>query len=415
MGSSRGVRLRAAPRVVGGLVAMLCLGATAAGQARAGSIALAPLGDVAQKLTAYDGYVVFSRYEPTARDWRLMLWHAGSVEPLAAAPRNMPFDADAGPAANGGPVVVYSRCAQDPPASASELAGSQYVREPDWASARGCRIYELALPSGSPRLVTGIHARGASDSTPAIWRGAIAFARVAAGSHIAKIDLWQPSRHLLVPLGAGRPPCLSSTGSCEVSKHAPSSAWVDGMSMDGSLLSYEWSTSTATFGEAPFPELRVDPLDDARQSAPSQVIAERFASGTCGYYEGISPSALGEMVLYTEINGDCGASGGGPEEVGSSFQLYSTSARLWRSAGGGPGLVAAVAAYGSTTYWISDLPRSPSPLPGPSTCSPGYVGCFEPAFEYAKDCAPAHGTCTLMQSSGLAFGATEVRHPGFLG
>jgi len=397
------------------LVAAFCWGATAASRARADSVALAPLANVAQKLSAYDGYVVFSEYDPTAKDWRLLAWHGGSVDTLAAAPRDMPFDADAGPAANGAPTVVYSRCTQDPPASPSELAGGQYVREPDWASARGCRIYELALANGSPRLVTGIHARGASDATPAIWKGEIAFARVAAGAHVAKVYLWQPSRHLLVRLGAGRPPCPSNTSPCESNKHGAPSAWADGMSLDDSLLGYEWSTSTASFGEAPFPELRADPLHNARQSAPSQVIDERFASGTCGYYEGISPSALTGNVLYTAITGDCGASGGGPEEVRSSFQLYSTHTRLWRSAKGGPGLVAAVAADRSTTYWISDLPTAPSPLPGPAKCSPGYVACFEPVFQYASDCAPAHGTCTLMQSSSLDFGVTEVRHPGLPG
>jgi hypothetical protein len=401
--------------VLAALAAGLCLGAAATGQARASSLAVTPLGDVAQRLTAYDGYVVFSQYEQTAGDWRLMVWHEGSVQPLAAAARDMPFDADAGPTASGAPVVVYSRCAQDPPASPSELAASQYVREPDWASAHGCRIYELALPHGSPRLVTGIHAQGASDSTPAIWRGEIAFARVAAGSHVARVYLWQPSRRLLVRLGAGRPPCSSNNSSCESSKRGAPSAWVDGMSLDGSLLTYEWSTSTATFGEGPFPELRADPLRGARQSAPSQVIDERFASGTCGYYEGISPSALGENVLYTAINGDCGASGAGPEEVRSSFELYSTHTRLWRTARGGPGLVAALAEDHSTTYWLSDLPTLPSPLPSPTKCSSGYVACFEPVFQDVQDCAPAHGTCTLMQASSLDFGVEEVRYPGLPG
>jgi hypothetical protein len=413
--SSVKARRWATPRVAAALVAGLCWGTTAAGQARADSLAPIPLGDIAQKLTAYDGYVVFSQYEPAARDWRLMVWHGGSAEPLAVTPRDMPFDADAGPATNGAPAVVYSRCIQDPPASASELAGNQYVREPDWTRAHGCRIYQLALPNGSPQLLSGIHARGASDSTPAIWRGEVAFARVAAGAHVAKVYLWQPSDRLLVRLGGGRPPCPSNGSPCESSKRGAPSAWVDGMSLDGSLLTYEWSTSTATFGEGAFPELRADPLRDARQSAPSQVIDERFASGTCGYYEGISPSALAGSVLYTAISGDCGASGRGPEEVRSSFELYSTHTRLWRTAEGGPGLVAALAEDRSTTYWISDLPTAPSPLTGPARCPSGYVACFEPVFQYAQDCAPTHGTCTLMQSSGLDFGVDEVRYPGLPG
>jgi hypothetical protein len=140
---------------------------------------LAQLPNAAQKLTAYDGYVVFSQYEPSARDWHLMVWHSGSIGPLPVPARDMPFDANAGPAANGRPAIVYSRCAQDPPPpTANELQSSEYLREPVWTDARGCRIYELALPNGSPKLVKGIYKPGASDSTPAIWDGDIAFARL---------------------------------------------------------------------------------------------------------------------------------------------------------------------------------------------------------------------------------------------
>jgi hypothetical protein len=414
MGRATGIRRRAALSAIVALAAALCPVSAAASPARAASHALAPLANVAQKLTAYDGYVVFSEYEPSARDWRLMAWHAGRITALDAPPRDMPFDADAGPGANGAPKLVYSRCSHDPPVSQQELAGNQYLREPDWTRARGCRIYELALPGGSPKLVKGIHAQGASDSTPTIWKGEIAFARVSAGSHVAKIYLWRGSHHLLVRLGGGRPPCLLSGSPCERSKGAPPSAWVGGMSLDGSVLSFEWSTSTATFGEAPFPELRADPLRNARQSAPSQVIEERFASGTCGYGEGISPNSAAKNVLYTTISGDCGASGGGPEEVGSSFQSYSTQTRMWRTTRGGPGLVAALAEDHSTTYWISDVPKSQSPVRAQTECEPGYIACFEPVFEYAQDCAPAHGTCTLMKTDGLSFGVPEVRHPGSL-
>jgi hypothetical protein len=403
-------------RAVATLCTVLCsLAAPAGARAQAPSVALAPLPNAAQKLTADGGYVVFSEYQPAAKNWRLMAWHDGAVKRLAVAARDMPFDADAGPGASGAPTVVFSRCAHDPPATQAELAGNQYVREPDWTRARGCRIYRLALPNGSPQLVKGIYAHGASDSTPAIWKGEIAFARVAAGAHVAKVYLWQPAPRRLVRVGAGRPPCVGGPARCVGHSAEPPSAWVDGISLDGRLLSYEWSTSTASFGEAPFPELRADPLHGMRQSAPSQVIQERFASGTCGYSEGISPDAVSSNVLYTSIEGDCGATGGGPEQVRSSFQTYSTTTRRWHSAEGGPGLVAAIAADRTGTYWISDVPKAESPLQQTVKCARGYVACFEPAFQYAQDCAPAHGTCTLMRTNGLQFGAGEVRHPGSLG
>ena len=75
--------------------------------ATAASTPLAPLPDAAQKLAAYDGYVVFSRYEAAAQDWHLMVWHEGSIRALPVSPRDMPFDASAGPDANDRPTVVY--------------------------------------------------------------------------------------------------------------------------------------------------------------------------------------------------------------------------------------------------------------------------------------------------------------------
>jgi hypothetical protein len=149
---SRYRRILCALVAIAGLLLWL-LGGSVSGAIAAGT-PLAQLPNAAQKLTAYDGYVVFSQYEPSARDWHLMVWHSGSIGPL--------------------PVP-----AQDPPPpTANELQSSEYLREPVWTDARGCRIYELALPNGSPKLVKGIYKSGASDSTPAIWDGDIAFARL---------------------------------------------------------------------------------------------------------------------------------------------------------------------------------------------------------------------------------------------
>lgn len=169
---------------------------------------LVQLPNAAQKLTAYDGYVVFSEYDAAAQVWHLMVWHAGSIRALPVPARDMPFDANAGPAANGRPTIVYSRCAQGPSLpTANELQSSEYVREPVWTDARGCGIYELALPGGLPKLVKGIYKSSASDSTPAIWEGDIAFALLTAGSRDAKVYLWHHSTRRLTALGAGPGPC----------------------------------------------------------------------------------------------------------------------------------------------------------------------------------------------------------------
>jgi len=395
--------------VIAGLLWLL--GSSVSG-AIAASTLLAQLPNVAQKLTAYDGYVVFSQYEPSARDWHLMVWHGGSVRALPVAAREMPFDANAGPAANGRPALVYSHCAQDPPPpTTNDLQSSEYIREPDWTNARGCRIYELALPSGSPKPVKGIYAPGASDSTPAIWQGDIAFARLTAGSRDAKVYLWRNTSHRLIGLGAGPGPCRAGVveGLCEAHPKTPPSAWVGGMSLDGSALGYEWIVENGGpgFGIGPDPEIRIDPLRAGRQSAPGLVLSTSFVSGACGYAESSSPSVVGSSLLYDTNGGGCE---GGPEEILSSFTSYSTKNRTWRAARFSPGLVVAIAEDHGTTYWI----RHDLKVFGPNVdCSPGLSACSGSAFTEAQDCSPAHGTCTLMQTNDLALGAPNVNLRAF--
>jgi hypothetical protein len=386
------------------------LGGSASGAVAAGT-PLAQLPNAAQKLTAYDGYVVFSQYEATAQNWHLMVWHGGSIRPLPVAARDMPFDANAGPAANGQPAIVYSRCSQDPPPpTANELQSSEYLRESVWTDARGCRIYELALPNGSPELVKGIYEPGASDSTPAIWEGDIAFARLTAGSRDAQVYLWRHSTRRLTALGAGPGPCRTHffEQRCEAHPRTPPSAWVGGMSLDGSALGYEWIVQNggSPFGEGADPEIRVDPLQAGRQSAPGLVAATSSASGTCGYVESSSPSVLGSNLFYDTNGGGCES---GPEEILSSFKSYSATTRTWRGARFDPGLVVAIAEDHGTTYWIRDDLKEFGP---DYLCSANLSGCSGEAFTEASDCNPAHGTCTLMQTNNLALGASQRRSPG---
>jgi hypothetical protein len=380
----------------------------------ADSTPLAQLPNAAQKLTAYDGYVVFSEYEAAAQDWHLMVWHGGSIRPLPIPARDMPFDANVGPAANRQPAIVYSRCAQDPPPpTAEDLQSSEYLREPVWTDARGCRIYELSLPNGSPKLVKGIYKPGASDSTPAIWDGDIAFARLTAGSRDAKVYLWHHSTRRLTALGAGPGPCHAYffEQQCEAHPRTPPSAWVGGMSLDGSALGYEWIVENGGpgFGEGADPEIRVDPLRAGRQSAPGLVAATSFVSGACGYAESSSPSVVGSSLLFDTNGGGCES---GPEEILSSFKSYSATTRAWRAARFGPGLVVAIAEDHGTTYWIRhDLKEF-----GPNDeCSAGLSACSSYAFTEARDCNPTHGTCTLMQTNDLILGPSQHRSPGIFG
>lgn len=126
----------------------------------------------ATPVSAYAGHVVFSRYD--AGVYRLVEAHGSPsgliTTVLPVAPRAVPFDADAGPAADGTPTVVYSRCATDPRLGADGI--------PLWATGRGCDVYRLALGATGETRVGGVSTGGASEFLPALWRDRIAFGRV---------------------------------------------------------------------------------------------------------------------------------------------------------------------------------------------------------------------------------------------
>ena len=121
-------------------------------------------------LSAYGGHVVWSI--PMTGGYGLVHWHDGRLEPLAVAPRPVPFDIDVGPDARGRAVALYSRCRDEPPADDID----------SWTIARGCDVYAYTLEgAGRERLVRSISRRASSETTPSMWRGAIAFARRATG------------------------------------------------------------------------------------------------------------------------------------------------------------------------------------------------------------------------------------------
>jgi len=346
---------------------------------------VAQLPNAALRLTAYDGYVIFSELDAQSR-WRLMAWHDGSISTLDAPERTIPFDADAGPSADGTPAVVFSKCVHEPPAKPSEPG----VQAPpvDWAKASGCHVYELALPDGTPRLVRGIYAASASDTTPAIWMGDIAFARTRPGSRVPTLYVWDHARGRLERVGGGPSSCpaLNATFGSPYCIHPPPhlSAWVDEMSLDGHSLVYQWilpEDDERPFGE-PYAEIRVDPLRGGSQDAPSQVVFESILGGACNGEQGGSPDAIDGSVLYIWHNSVCGE---GAEKPVTAIGSYSTASHRHAEARVSSGIAVAVAQDHGTTYWITDAVKKASP-----------------GFDYSKSCAPAYSTCTLMRTVNLA-------------
>ena len=148
-------------------------------------------------ITAYGGHVVLSRLDPRPACGRSCAGTPASSTCCPSRQRSVPFDADAGPDADGKPVVVYSRCATDPAAPGrGELSPA-----PDWQTARGCDVYELPL-TGELReaKLAAPSSRTKSETTPSIWRGGVAFARHADGGATPTV--------LYVPAGAKAPRVL---------------------------------------------------------------------------------------------------------------------------------------------------------------------------------------------------------------
>jgi hypothetical protein len=161
------------------LVSMI-LGAAPAAQAAEAVLAVAP---DASGITAFGGEVVLSQHDAATGRWALMRLRNGALERLPVAERSVPFDADLGPDAAGRPIVVYSRCKQEPEMT-SGLAPT-----PDWQTARSCDIYKLPLTGDTPeRKLVAASSAGKSETTPSTWWGALAFVRFRDGVSVPTIE-----------------------------------------------------------------------------------------------------------------------------------------------------------------------------------------------------------------------------------
>jgi hypothetical protein len=396
------------------IIAGCTLGAASAGATEVSSTPLAALPNAAQKLTAYGGYVVFSQRDPDGK-WSLMSWHAGSIKALDVPARSIPFDAEAGPGARGTPTVVFSKCAKDPP-PARDDGGAVAVLEAEWSRSVGCRVYELSLPAGVPKLVAGIRPpRGASDATPAIWNGDIAFARHVGGLRSTRIYLWHHSTGALTQLGGGPTSCpITNSSSPEPAcskEERVASTWVESISLDPAGVTYEWFATIPRKPVGAFlePEIRLDPLADGRQDAPTKSISSNFFRGTCGGGTNRSPNMAGGVVLYDITIFECEH---GPNALFNRLDWYLSVNQNREATPSGRGVIVALAWDRGTAYWIRDvLPpeancqaeRSCEQLDRQTEdeCEPGFAACGPLVFEGVRGCAPEEGTCTLMRATDL--------------
>jgi hypothetical protein len=127
-------------------------------------------------ISALDGRIVWSDYDPASRSYFLTQRLNGVTSRLPVDPRSVPFDLDLGPDADGKPVAAYSRCRRDPPPRSRPRG--ELAQLPEWRRGRGCDLYLYSFEQAREVLVRFASSHGASEFLPTVWTDRIAFARV---------------------------------------------------------------------------------------------------------------------------------------------------------------------------------------------------------------------------------------------
>jgi hypothetical protein len=272
----------------------------------------------------------------------------------------VPFDADAGPDAQGDPVVVYSRCRRDPVLETGSLAPAA-----DWQTARGCDLYELALSTAAPRerKLTTASSKTKSETTPSTWRGGLAFARHADGGQAPQILYLARGRTAPRRLGAGAVPTCSAPSRCGA---ANMHVGVDQLDLGPSRAAYVWRmVGGAVYGTGIAWELRAAPLAGGR----STLLDTGLVSGACGFALPSAPNAAASPIAYLAAGAAC-------DVTQTSFATADpvTGARATAPTPGG--LAAGAVRDGDTIYWLRVAGTQPqTPVPGVGACSVATAHC----------------------------------------
>lgn len=225
-------------------------------------------------VSAGSGWIVWSARQGAR--WRLTARHAGVTRRLAIAGRFVPFDADVGTDRRGRAVATFSRCESDPqPGPAGGRA---------WWLADGCRLRVVDLAGGRERPGGVRRPVGASDSTPSMCRGRIAFARrppPAAGRGAAGRALRRHHRRLRALPGRG-------------------AGAVEGLDLGSRLVAVVWYAPAGTGG---WQVVAGDPAGHAHE-IDSGFIGEA-CTGSPDFSKPSTPAVAGWVVTYTQLTSSC--------------------------------------------------------------------------------------------------------------
>jgi len=297
-------------------------------------------------IAAHGGWVVWST--PAAGGgWGLSVWHDGQTTAPPLAHRQEPFDVDVGTDANGRAVATFSRCTTAPTTYLGRLQA--------WTGA-GCHLRVVDLATGRERAAGVPRPAGASDTTPSMWRGRIAFARRdRRHKDVAQVLLWSPSTHRVTTLRHGRVPTDCPYKSCK------------GMPVRGAVQGLDLGTRLATFlwwVEAPGAlgwEVRADRLDNGRSVLTGTGYLDEACTGGTDTLAPSTPTADGDQVWYSRLASACYV---------DTASLVRFDARTGRAAFGAvPGEVLRFAKDGDALYALV-APKPPDKV-GPACDAPG--------------------------------------------
>jgi hypothetical protein len=287
--------------------AAVCCALLAPAAARANSTPIATLS-AESPISAGQGWLVWS--ERSGTGWSLEGFHGGRVVTLPVPARPEPFDAQVGTNADGAPVVTYSRCRVTPKMEDAglDVSATGTLAEPNTGA--GCRLRLLELDSGKERTPRVPEPRGVSDTTPAIWRGTLVFARKSPRhGRVSQLMLSLPRRRsqlVVLPHGAVPEGCPHRQGCREF----PAGGEVQALSIDAQVVGFVWKPEGPEVGVDGAWEERVDSLANRRGAlVGSPTGSESCTGGEANLVEEewpAPPLLSGEAALFPELErGGC--------------------------------------------------------------------------------------------------------------
>jgi hypothetical protein len=243
------------------------------------------------KLSAAGGWLVWS--EPEANAWRLVGLKDGATRTFEVPARPQPFDVDLGTDARGRIVATYTRCATYPTVVGTET-GSR------------CRIRVLDLASGVERPVDVPHPASASDATPSMRHGRLAFSRTSPEhKQVMQVLLWTPSMRTLTRLPHGPIPthCPYGKGKCQHERYIGSVLDLD---LGERLLTYRWrAIAPAVAGTGGSTVVQALALRSGRIATLGAGVSGEACTGGIDGSTPLGPTAVGVSVWYVQLAGAC--------------------------------------------------------------------------------------------------------------